>query len=100
MNPFGSVLWLWRAVRGHSVTFAALFASAVLGFALDAMIRRILFAAYVPLFTAFLIPAVIIAILAKKETRWMPDPVLRRRIALGLVVGSLLVAGLGRTLGW
>ena len=42
MNPISAVAWSWRVLRGHSVTFAGLFASAILGVSLLAGFKHLL----------------------------------------------------------
>jgi hypothetical protein len=39
-----------------------------------------------------LIPILIFKILARAETRWIPDPKRRRTIALGILLGSLALS--------
>jgi hypothetical protein len=92
LNPFSALSWTWRALRGHSVTFAAMFALGLLGISLVTEFRHMLTRLGAPWYAWFLVPIFIIGYLAKKETEWLPDPVKRRRWARGLFFGSIVIA--------
>ena len=44
-----------------------------------------------PWYFWFLVPIILVAILARKEEEWMPDPELRMRCARWLILGSILI---------
>lgn len=92
MDDLSSVSWLWRGLRGRSVTFAALFAVSVLGLSVVASLRRVIAWTHAPLLTWLLLPAFVIGVLAKKELEWIPDPQQRAKWARGLILGSILAA--------
>jgi hypothetical protein len=92
LNPFSALSWTWRALRGHSVTFAAMFALGLLGVSLIAEFRHLLTRLGAPWYAWFLVPVLAIAFLAKKEADWLPDPVKRRRWARVLFFGSIVIA--------
>jgi hypothetical protein len=92
MNLFSSATWLWRALRGQSVTFAALFALALLGLSVVRILRHLLAAAGVPWLALLIIPALVIGYLARHEEQWVPDVAIRRRWARRLVFGSIGIA--------
>ena len=91
MNLVSGMSWLWRAWRGHSVTFAALFASGILGLSVSSSFRHLLNRLGAPWFFWLLAPALLIAILSRKEQDWLPDPDLRSRCARWLVLGSIAI---------
>jgi len=91
VNPFSGVNWLWRALRGNSVTFGALFALGMLGLSAVSAFRHLLHQLGAPWYVLFVAPFVVVTILARKEPEWMPDPVERRKWARRLVYGSLLI---------
>ena len=99
LNPFSALSWTWRALRGHSVTFAAMFALGLLGVSFVAEFRHLLARLGAPWYAWFLVPMIAIAFLAKKENDWLPDPVKRRRWArvlfFGSILASILIAKLG-----
>ena len=88
----GVVGWFWRGLRGHSVTFAALFASFVLGVSIAGGVGRLLTSLGVHWLYVVLIPAILFGWLAKKETRWLPQEKKRRVIARCLLFGSAALA--------
>lgn len=92
MDRFSLVPWIWRALRGHSVTFAALFALSILGVSVIGGFRHLLRELGLPWIFLLIIPAVVIAVVARKEKTWLPDPEKRRRWARGLVLGSIAAA--------
>jgi hypothetical protein len=52
-----------------------------------------------PWFFWFLVPIIAVAILARKETEWLPDVELRMRCSRWLVLGSIVLAALLSTFG-
>ena len=88
----GVVAWFWRGVRGHSVTFAALFASFVLGLSIAGGLGRLLASLGVHWLYVLILPAVIFAWLNHNEPRWIPALRRRKLIARGLILGSALLA--------
>ena len=91
MNPVTGSSWLWHAWRGRSVTFAALFASGILGLSVLSSFRHLLSRWGAPWFFWLLAPVLILAILSRKEQEWLPDPELRTRCARWLVLGSIAI---------
>lgn len=89
MNPFSGVSWFWRAWRGQSVTFAALFATGVLGISVLGALRHFLSRIGLPWYLWLIAPFVVVSLFARKEQEWLPDPDLRRRCARWLVIGSI-----------
>ena len=92
MDLLPGIGWLWRGLRGRSVTFAALFALAVLGFSVTRWLRYVLDRLEAPWLVWLLLPLIVIGLLAKKEVQWMPDAERRLKWAKGLIFGSLLAA--------
>lgn len=99
METWSAFSWAWRALRGHSVTFAALFACGILGLSLIGELRHLLSRWHAPWYAWILIPMIAIGYLAKKETQWMPELETRkkwaRRIFLGSIVLAFAIAKLG-----
>lgn len=99
MNPLASVSWFWRVWRTRSITFAALFATSLLGISVLGVFRRFLRGVGAPWYVWLVVPFVAVWLLSRREEVWMPDPAERRKWALRIVVGaiilSLLVAKLG-----
>ncbi len=91
MNPLSGTAWLWRAIRGHSLTFSILFALGLFGLSVAGWFRHLLHGLGAPWYVWLLLPFGVIAALARKETDWMPDPDRRRRWSRGIVVGSILL---------
>jgi peptidoglycan/LPS O-acetylase OafA/YrhL len=89
-----SVVWFWRGLKGHSVTFAALFASLVLGVSISGGVHHLLAALGVHWLYVLILPVFLFGWMAKRETRWFADERKRRRIARTLLVGSLALAAL------
>jgi len=85
-NPFT----IRRALREHSLTLALIVALAVAGVStwgsLYAGLRRV----HVPWPVALVLPFVLVAWVSRREDRIVKDPVLRRRIAVGVVLAALL----------
>ena len=96
VNPF-ALSWLWRGLKGHSVTFAALFASLLLGWSISAELAQGLARLGVHWLYAMILPAVLFMWLAKREDRFIPDESKRKLYARSLIGGSVLVAIL---IGW
>ena len=82
---------LYKALRGFSLTFACVFAFAILGFSIHALLRSIV--GVLPLKGIFLwlIPIIIIMILAKMEPKWIPNTQLRRKWSGIIVIGALVL---------
>ncbi len=99
LNPFSAVSWSWRALRGHSVTFAALFALSLLGFSAIAAFRHVLARLGAPWYLWLLAPILAVGYLSKKELQWLPDPAQRRQWARALFFGSIVLAILIAKLG-
>ena len=92
LNPFSALSWSWRALRGHSVTFAAMFALGLLGVSLVSEFRHVLTRMDAPWYVWLLIPMFVIGYLAKKEAVWIPDLARRRKWARILFFGSIVIA--------
>jgi len=88
VNP----LWLWRGFKGHSVTFAALFASVLVGASIAGGFKSLLTSLGVHWLYVILIPVFLFSWLAKKEPQWLPDERKRKLWARGLIVGSIVLA--------
>jgi hypothetical protein len=84
--------WSWRALRGHSVTFAAMFALGILGVSAISEFRHFLVRLGAPWYAWLLVPMFAVGYLARKETEWLPEATTRRRWARGLFFGSILIA--------
>lgn len=88
VNPF----WFWRGLMGHSVTFAALFASVLLGASIAGGFQKLLTSLGVHWLYVILIPIFLFSWLSKRESQWLPDERTRKLYARGLIIGSILVA--------
>lgn len=55
------------------------------------LLRLLLGELSVPWLALWILPIVLVSILARKETEWIPDFELRKRISWGIVLGSLIV---------
>jgi hypothetical protein len=84
--------WFLKGVRGNSVTFALLFASCLVGFSLSHLIHVALEKLGVHWLYVMILPVVFFTWLAKREDRIIPDEILRRRWARGLIIGSIVLA--------
>lgn len=91
MNPLSSVSWLWRAWRGRSITFAVLFAFGLLGVSVLGGFRQMLRHHGAPWYVWLILPMILFARLAWRETQWFPDPAVRKKWALRIVVGALVL---------
>jgi hypothetical protein len=92
MQIWSAMSLAWRALRGHSVTFAALFACGLLGLSVVGEFRHLLGRWHAPWYAWFLIPMIAIGYLAKKETVWMPEVEQRKKWSRRLFVGSIVIA--------
>lgn len=90
MNPF-DLRWLWRAIRGHSLTFALIFLLTMVGVSATDLIRSGLEPLDLSWWTVWLAPLVLIWIMLRLEPVIVPSAKLRRWIALGLVALALAV---------
>ncbi|MEY4939227.1 MAG: hypothetical protein RIQ93_962 [Verrucomicrobiota bacterium] len=86
------VSWTWRALRGHSVTFALLFATTLFGLSVIASFRHLLGSWGAPWYVWLLAPIFAVGYLAKKEAQWLPDPSARRKWARRIFFGSIALA--------
>jgi hypothetical protein len=91
VNPF-AISWLWRGFKGKSVTFAALFASLLLGWSISKEVAHLLTWMGVHWLYVMILPAVFFMWLAKREDRFIPDESKRKLYARSLIVGSILLA--------
>ena len=96
VNPF-AFRWFWLGLKGHSVTFAALFASLVLGASISGLVHRALAAIGVHWLYALILPVFLFGWLSKREARWIPDERKRKLYARSLLAVSLALALL---VGW
>jgi len=74
------------------VTFAALFASVLLGASISGGFHHLLAALGVHWLYVLLIPIFLFSWMSKKEHLWFPDPAKRRLYARSLIIGSVLAA--------
>lgn len=88
VNP----LWLWRGLKGNSVTFALLFASVLIGTSISGGFHELLAALGIHWLYVILIPIFLFSWLSKQEPRWLPDEAKRKLYARGLIIGSVVVA--------
>jgi hypothetical protein len=91
VNPF-AISWLWRGFKGHSVTFALLFACLVLGWSVTGSLWFFLRDMGVHWLFALILPGLFFSWLAKKEDRFIPDEKTRKLWARSLIMVSLLLA--------
>jgi len=91
VNPFSTTSWAWKALRGRSVTFAALFALGLLGVSVVHWLRVGLREMGFGWFAFLVVPIVLISFLARMESRWIPEEERRRQWARWLVIGSLMI---------
>jgi ATP/ADP translocase len=90
-NPF-AISWLWRGLRGNSVTFALLFATFVLGWPMSDEFGRLLSRLGVHWLYVLVLPGFFFMWQAKREVRFIPEEGKRKLWARGLIVGSLVLA--------
>jgi hypothetical protein len=88
VNP----LWFWRGLMGNSVTFAALFASVLVGASIAGGVHHLLAALGIHWLYVILIPIFFFSWLNRKEPQWLPDAAKRKLYARSLIVGSILLA--------
>jgi hypothetical protein len=88
INPF-DLPSLWKAVRNFSLTFAVVFASGLLGFSVTGLLRRALGELSLPWLLLWLLPTVLIAVIARYESRIIRNPVLRRQIAVVVLLAAV-----------
>ena len=91
VNPI-ALSWFWRGLKGHSITFAALFASVLLGASISGGLHHLLSAVGIHWLYVIILPVILFSWLNKMEPRWFPDQSRRRMIARSLLFGSLLIA--------
>lgn len=91
VNPF-AISWLWRGLKGNSVTFALLFASFLVGLSLSHYVKLALAKLGVHWLYVMILPVVLFSWLAKREERILPDEQQRKLWARSLIAGSILVA--------
>ncbi len=91
VNPF-AISWLWKGFKGHSVTFALLFASCLVGLSLSHYVKVVLEKLGVHWLYVMIVPVLFFTWLAKREERIIPDEARRKRWARGLIAGSILLA--------
>ncbi len=90
MNPF-DLRWLWRAVRGHSLTLALVFLLTVIGLSTPDLIRRGLAPLDLSWWMLWLAPLIVIWLMMRLEPVFVPSEKLRRWLALGVVLVALAV---------
>lgn len=98
LNPLSAVAWIWKALLGRSVTFAALFALTLTGFSVISWLKWLLANVGAHWLALLVAPTIVLGVLARKEAKWIPDEQVRRTWARGLVFGSILAALLSRLL--
>jgi hypothetical protein len=91
VNP-SALSWLWRGFRGNSVTFAALFASLLLGASIAGGFQKLLSSLGVHWLYVILIPIFLFSWLSRKELQWLPDERKRKLWARSLIAGSIVLA--------
>lgn len=89
MNWLFDPSWLWKALRGQSVTFAALFALSILGLSVGRAFRHFLSLLGAPWLLLILLPIAVIGAVARREQEWIPDVNQRKRWSRRLVFGAL-----------
>lgn len=82
---------LYKAIRGFSLTFACVFAFAVLGVSIHALLRSVVGVLPVKGIFLWLIPIILIAILAKLEPKLVPNEALRRKWSGIIVITALIL---------
>lgn len=86
------VTWFWRGLKGHSITFSALFASVVLGISIAGSIGQLLRSLGLHWLYVIILPGIFFGWVNSREARWIPDEKKRRRTARGIIFGSALLA--------
>jgi hypothetical protein len=92
VDSWSALSWTWRALRGHSLTFAGLFACGILGLSALTGFRHILSKLGAPWYAWLLVPMIAVAYLARKEAEWLPDLAERKKWARRIFFGSIVVA--------
>jgi hypothetical protein len=92
MNPVSAVTWLWRVWRSRSVTFAVLFATALLGISVLGGFRHALRELGAPWYVWLVLPLVAVSVCARKEVEWLPEAETRRKWSRWIVVGSIVLS--------
>ena len=87
VNPF----WLWRGLKGNSVTFAVLFASVLVGASISGGFKHLLAALGVHWLYVILIPIFLFTWLGRKEPLWLPDEAKRKLYARSLIAAAILL---------
>ena len=88
----GAVAWLWRGLKGHSVTFSSLFASVVLGASIAGGFGRLLLSLGIHWLYVIILPGVFFGWLNRKEAVWLPEVEKRKRVARWILAGSIVLA--------
>jgi hypothetical protein len=92
VNPISAVTWSWRTLRGHSITFATLFGFGVLGISAISTLRLWLSRGGAPWYLWLVAPTVLITVVAKKETQWVPNLEERKKWARRVFFSSIVLA--------
>lgn len=80
------------ALRGQSVTSAALFALGIFGLSVVRAFRHLLAALGAPWLLLFILPIVVIGIVGRREREWMPDADRRKQWSRRLVFGAIAIS--------
>jgi hypothetical protein len=91
INPL-TLGWFWRGLKGQSVTFAALFASVLLGVSVYGGLRHALAALGLHWLYVLILPVLFFGWLSRMEPRWFPDQAQRRLVARGILFGAMLIS--------
>jgi hypothetical protein len=92
LGLFSTLSWTWHALRGHSVTFAVLFALTLLGVPVLSEFRHLLGRWGATWYVWLLVPILVVGYCAKKETQWIPELPVRKRWARSIFFGSIVLA--------
>lgn len=82
----------FRAVRHYSITFAVVFAAALLGVSLPGLLRKLLGELSLHWLLLWFLPFLLIGLAARFETHWIKNPATRRRWSLGIVAGAIVLS--------
>lgn len=88
----GAIGWLWRGLKGHSVTFSSLFASFILGVSIAGGFVRLLMSLGVHWLYVIVAPVFFFRWLNRKEPEWIPELDKRKRLARWILGGSIALA--------
>lgn len=88
MNPFNLRL-LWKGLRGRSLVFSLLFATAVLGYSGAGFVREVFSFIGVPWWLVWLVPIFLIGAIAKKEEEWLPNEKYRKWVSYSVIAFSM-----------